>query len=93
MPDSRGVKARSMASCAASAGVRWRAGLDMAFASNLLGAMVGGAVEYLALITGYQALLLVVAGLYAAAYVLANLLVDLSYGWLDPRIRLDRRSA
>ena len=38
----------------------------MAFASNLLGAMVGGAIEYLALITGYQALLLVVAGLYAA---------------------------
>ena len=33
----------------------------MAFASNLLGAMVGGALEYLALITGYQALLLVVA--------------------------------
>ena len=30
---------------------------DMAFASNLLGAMVGGALEYLALITGYQALL------------------------------------
>jgi ABC-type dipeptide/oligopeptide/nickel transport system permease component len=28
----------------------------------------------------------------AAAYVLANLLVDLSYGWLDPRIRLDRRA-
>jgi peptide/nickel transport system permease protein len=27
----------------------------------------------------------------AAAYVLANLLVDLSYGWLDPRIRLDRK--
>ena len=34
---------------------------DMAFASNLLGAMVGGALEYLALITGYQSLLLVVA--------------------------------
>ena len=45
---------------------------DMAFASNLLGAMVGGAIEYLALITGYQALLLVVAGLYIAAYVLAE---------------------
>ncbi len=30
---------------------------DMSFASNLLGAMVGGAVEYLALITGYQFLL------------------------------------
>ena len=34
---------------------------DMAFASNLLGAMVGGALEYLALITGYRSLLLVVA--------------------------------
>jgi hypothetical protein len=45
---------------------------DMAFASNLLGAMVGGAIEYLALITGYQALLLVVALLYAAAWVLAG---------------------
>jgi peptide/nickel transport system permease protein len=28
----------------------------------------------------------------AASYVLANLLVDLSYGWLDPRIRLDRKT-
>ena len=45
---------------------------DMAFASNLLGAMVGGALEYLALITGYQALLLVVAGLYALAYLFAT---------------------
>ena len=36
----------------------------MAFAVNLLGAMVGGALEYLALLTGYRALLLVVAGLY-----------------------------
>ncbi|HVR88588.1 MAG TPA: spermidine synthase [Candidatus Limnocylindria bacterium] len=42
---------------------------DMAFASNLLGAMVGGVIEYGALITGYQALLLVVALLYAAAYL------------------------
>ena len=39
---------------------------------NLLGAMVGGALEYVALLTGYQALLLVVAGLYVAAYVLAE---------------------
>ena len=45
---------------------------DMAFASNLLGAMVGGALEYLALITGYRALLLVVAGLYAAAWALSS---------------------
>jgi hypothetical protein len=34
--------------------------------------MVGGALEYLALITGYQALLLVVAGLYALAYLFAT---------------------
>ncbi|MEO7117678.1 MAG: spermidine synthase [Candidatus Limnocylindrales bacterium] len=45
---------------------------DMAFASNLLGAMVGGALEYLALITGYGSLLLVVAGLYALAYLAAT---------------------
>ena len=45
---------------------------DMAFASNLLGAMVGGAIEYVALITGYQALILIVGGLYVAAYVLAT---------------------
>ncbi len=45
---------------------------DMAFASNLLGAMIGGAVEYVALITGYQALLLIVAALYLAAYLLAT---------------------
>ena len=45
---------------------------DMAFASNLLGAMVGGALEYLALITGYQALLLVVAALYGLAWLFAT---------------------
>ncbi|HKZ90561.1 MAG TPA: hypothetical protein VJZ50_00340 [Candidatus Limnocylindrales bacterium] len=44
---------------------------DMAFASNLLGAMVGGALEYLALVTGYQALLPLVAALYLGAYLLA----------------------
>ncbi len=42
---------------------------DMAFASNLLGAMVGGVLEYAALIAGYQALLIIVAVLYAAAYL------------------------
>jgi hypothetical protein len=45
---------------------------DMAFASNLLGAMVGGAMEYIALITGYRALLLVVAALYALAWLFAT---------------------
>ena len=44
---------------------------DTAFASNLLGAMAGGALEYLALAIGYRALLLVVAALYALAYVAA----------------------
>ena len=45
---------------------------DTAFASNLLGAMFGGALEYLALITGYQALLILVAVLYAGAYLFAT---------------------
>jgi len=42
---------------------------DMAFASNLIGAMIGGVLEYAALITGYQALLFIVASMYAAAYL------------------------
>ena len=45
---------------------------DMAFASNLLGAMLGGALEYVALLSGYRVLLLVVAGLYALAWLFAN---------------------
>jgi hypothetical protein len=45
---------------------------DMSFASNLLGAVVGGAVEYLALVTGYQALLIVVAALYGLAWLFAT---------------------
>ena len=48
------------------------AAADMAFASNLLGAMVGGALEYLALLTGFRSLLLVVAILYLLAFVLAK---------------------
>jgi len=45
---------------------------DMAFASNLIGATLGGVLEYAALITGYRGLLLVVAGLYLAALVLGS---------------------
>ncbi len=45
---------------------------DMAFASNLLGAVVGGAVEYVALISGYAWLLILVAGLYLLAWALAS---------------------
>jgi len=39
----------------------------IAFGANLLGAMVGGVLEYTSLVVGYRALLLVVAALYVAA--------------------------
>jgi hypothetical protein len=42
---------------------------NVAFGANLLGAMVGGVLEYVALLTGYQALLLLVAALYGAAFL------------------------
>jgi hypothetical protein len=48
------------------------AGVDMAgtaFAANLLGAIAGGAIEYIALITGYRFLLIVVGVLYALAFI------------------------
>ncbi|TMD08181.1 MAG: hypothetical protein E6J01_04285, partial [Chloroflexi bacterium] len=41
---------------------------SLAFGANLLGAMVGGILEYVSLITGYRALLVLVAVLYAAAF-------------------------
>src|SRR3954463_1365712 len=40
---------------------------DIAFASNLLGIMAGGMLEYLSMLFGYQALLWVVIGFYALA--------------------------
>jgi SAM-dependent methyltransferase len=40
-----------------------------AFGANLLGAMVGGVLEYLSLLTGYRALLILVAVLYGLAYL------------------------
>ncbi|CAN5826181.1 hypothetical protein BH24CHL6_BH24CHL6_00260 [soil metagenome] len=58
---------------------------DMAFAGNLLGAMVGGAIEYLALITGYGSLLLVVALLYGLAWLFATRLRLLNDHELDER--------
>ncbi len=42
---------------------------NVAFGANLLGAMVGGLLEYVALISGYQALLLLVAVLYGLAFL------------------------
>jgi len=43
-----------------------------AFGANLLGAMVGGALEYLALVSGYRSLLLLVAVLYGLAWLLGR---------------------
>jgi SAM-dependent methyltransferase len=43
-----------------------------AFGANLLGAMIGGLLEYAALVSGYQALLLLVALLYGAAWLLGR---------------------
>jgi hypothetical protein len=60
---------------------------DMAFASNLIGAMVGGALEYLALLTGFRTLLLVVLVLYASAYLLSRrfrLLADRDLAYEPP---------
>lgn len=43
-----------------------------AFGANLLGAMVGGVLEYTALLLGYRNLLAVVAIFYAAAYLIGR---------------------
>jgi hypothetical protein len=44
----------------------------VAFGANLLGAMLGGAIEYVALISGYRFLLVIVAALYGLAFLTAN---------------------
>jgi hypothetical protein len=44
----------------------------VAFGANLLGAMLGGAIEYVALISGYRFLLLIVAVLYGLAFLIAS---------------------
>jgi hypothetical protein len=47
-----------------------------AFAANLFGAMVGGCLEYLSLILGYQLLLVVAALLYLAAVLVGQRLMS-----------------
>jgi hypothetical protein len=42
---------------------------NIAFGANLLGAMVGGVLEYASLITGYQLLAIAVAILYSLAFI------------------------
>ncbi len=44
----------------------------VAFGANLLGAILGGAIEYVALISGYRFLLVIVGILYALAFALAQ---------------------
>jgi SAM-dependent methyltransferase len=56
---------------------------DVAFASNLLGAMVGGALEYLSLLTGFRTLGLVALGLYGLAW-----LFERRVRWLGDRVTL-----
>jgi hypothetical protein len=46
---------------------------NVAFAANLLGAIVGGMLEYLSLLTGYRFLLVIVGVLYALAFLLDGL--------------------
>ncbi len=41
----------------------------VAFGANLLGAMLGGVLEYGAIVVGYRNLLIVVAALYALAFL------------------------
>src|SRR2546421_603908 len=45
---------------------------DVAFASNLLGIMVGGGLEYFSMLIGYRMLLLFVIVFYACALLLRN---------------------
>ena len=44
----------------------------VAFGANLLGAMLGGAIEYVALISGYRFLLVTVAVLYGLAFLVTS---------------------
>ena len=50
----------------------------VAFGANLLGAMVGGVLEYLALVTGYRFLLVLVAVLYGLAFLTPTAIKELS---------------
>ena len=53
---------------------------NVAFGANLLGAMVGGVLEYVALVTGYQALILVVGALYGLAFLTGRAHLRIPFG-------------
>ena len=50
-----------------SASFKWSSSTATDFGANLLGAIVGGAGEYISLLTGYRFLLVLVAGCYLLA--------------------------
>ena len=54
---------------------------------NWFGVPGVGALAYDALFSSDYYIIMAMVLLIAVAYVVANLLVDLSYGFLDPRIR------
>lgn len=70
--------------------------LGVAFAANLLGAMVGGALEYVSMITGYRALLVLVACFYGLAFLTGRRYLtgakEPSYRRGPRRLRLPRRA-
>jgi hypothetical protein len=54
---------------------------DIAFASNLLGIMVGGAMEYFSMLFGYRLLLIPVIIFYACALLLRRKNSRMSDAW------------
>jgi hypothetical protein len=65
----------------------------VAFAANLLGAIVGGVLEYLSLITGYRALLLVIAALYGLAFLFGRRYLGAGAGPAGPASSAGERGA
>ncbi|MGB7946128.1 MAG: hypothetical protein WCH75_00460, partial [Candidatus Binatia bacterium] len=49
--------------------IKQEASLYQAYGSNLLGAVIGGSLEYFSLVMGIKFLLLITFGLYALAFV------------------------
>ena len=63
-----------------------------AFGANLLGAMLGGVLEYIAIVSGYASLLLVAAILYGLAFLFGRSKLVASGGGPGPRCWADARS-
>jgi hypothetical protein len=59
---------------------------SIAFGANLLGAMLGGVIEYASLVVGYRALLPIIAALYAIAFIIRALHRDPVEAALEPSV-------